>query len=222
MAAGQQRAASLLLLSGSDSTATNSRVSVAVLAAAVGAANGWKNAAVVVVNILAAMDDNQLQGYVAVCEDSCHYKAGVREGLYSGCHGGYPKVGSLVDPNMRAGTVSVGRIAEVRDAGVGWVGSNKLLGIVAGDAASGLVRRCSRAGGRWPGMAVVRRCTAWPRRVDQVRAGAESALLLPCAHAQPIGSRVGRAKRGYIPTLLLLNSVASLQMLAISPAMNGD
>ena len=29
-------------------------------------------------------------------------------------------------------------------------------------------------------------------RVDQVRVATEGALLLPCAHAQPIGSRVGR------------------------------
>ncbi|KAG6383052.1 hypothetical protein SASPL_157209 [Salvia splendens] len=33
---------------------------------------------------------------------------------------------------------------------------------------------------------------------------------------------VGHAKRGYIPTLQLLNSVASFRMLAISPAMNKD
>ncbi|KAG6418540.1 hypothetical protein SASPL_120744 [Salvia splendens] len=196
MAAGQQRAASLLLLSGSDSTTTNSRLSVAVLAAAVGAANGWKTAAVVLVDIPAAMDDNKLRGYVAVCEDSCHYKAGARAYTRAAMGGtrrsniaatrldpnhylAVEQVGSLVDPNMRAG-----RIAEVRAAGVGWVGSNKLLGIVAGDAASGLVRRCSRAGGWWPGMAVVRRCTTWLRRVNQVRARAESALLLPCAHDQ--------------------------------------
>ncbi|KAG6424698.1 hypothetical protein SASPL_115118 [Salvia splendens] len=147
MAAGQQRAASLLLLSGSDSTTTNSRVSVAVLAAAVGATNGWKNAAVVVVDIPAAMDDNQLRGYVVVCEDSCHYKAGVRAYARAAMGGtrrsniaaarldpnhylAVEQVGSLVDPNMRAGAVRAGRIAEVRDAGVGWVGSNKLWGII--------------------------------------------------------------------------------------------
>ena len=42
--------------------------------------------------------------------------------------------------------------------------------------------------------AVVQRETAqtWLRQEDQVRVATEEALLLPCAHAQPIGSRVGR------------------------------
>ncbi|XP_047943081.1 uncharacterized protein LOC125189902 [Salvia hispanica] len=39
------------------------------------------------------------------------------------------QVGSLVDPNMMAGAARAGRIAEVRAAGVGWVGSNKLVEI---------------------------------------------------------------------------------------------
>ncbi|KAG6416579.1 hypothetical protein SASPL_124012 [Salvia splendens] len=48
----------------------------------------------------------------------------------------------------------------------------------------------------------------------------QGAWLLPCAHAQPIGSLIGRVKHEYTPMLRLLNSVASLQMLAISPTMN--
>ena len=42
------------------------------------------------------------------------------------------------------------------------------------------------------GKVPVLRCTAGFGRVDQVRVATEEALLLPCAHAQPIGSRVGR------------------------------
>ncbi|KAG6410738.1 hypothetical protein SASPL_128805 [Salvia splendens] len=55
--------------------------------------------------------------------------------------------------------------------------------------------------------------------VEATRAGV---WLLPYAHAPVIWSLVGHAKRGYIPTLQLLNSVASFRMLAISPAMNKD
>ncbi|KAG6418844.1 hypothetical protein SASPL_121050 [Salvia splendens] len=48
----------------------------------------------------------------------------------------------------------------------------------------------------------------------------QRAWLLPCAHAQPIGSLIGRAKHEYTPMLRLLNSIVTLRMLAISPAMN--
>ena len=42
--------------------------------------------------------------------------------------------------------------------------------------------------------AVVQRAAAetWLRQKDQVRVATEGVLLLPCTHAQPIGSRVGQ------------------------------
>ena len=143
---------------------TSSRVSAAVLAAAVGTGNGWKTTVFVVADISAAMDDNQLRGNAVVCEDSCHYKSGLKidtrasmgstrrsniavARLDPNHYRAVGQVGSLVDPNMRAGAARAGRIAEVQASGVGWVGSKKLLGIAAGDAASGLVLRCSTAGG---------------------------------------------------------------------------
>ena len=61
-----------------------------------------------------------------------------------------------VVPNTKVCEPGADCIAEIQAAGVGWVCSKNLVVVAAGDAASGLVRRCSGAGGWWTGTTAVR------------------------------------------------------------------